>query len=149
VFTPGTPGTWTAPEQVQTLTGSSLAAGSSGSAVAQGTHTGVISGEFGGDGLTALALPTTSGAGATPAISNWVTCHIGGGFSMGDDPHTLAAYKSPNGGDAIAILVNQGATTMARVDLTAMLNSGTVPATGNVCDSGTLPASVVSSIPLP
>ena len=77
VFTSGTPGSWTAPEQVQTLTGSLLSAGGSGSAVAQGTHTGVIAGEFGGDALTALALPTTSGTGATPAISNWITCETG------------------------------------------------------------------------
>jgi hypothetical protein len=149
VFTPGTPGSWTAPEQVQTLTGSNLTAGPSGSAVAQGTHTGVVAGEFGGDGLTALALPTTSGTGATPAISNWVSCETGNGFSMGLDPHTLAAYQSPNGGDAIALMVNSGATEMVRVDLTDMLNPSVVPATGNVCSSGTLPASAETFIPLP
>ncbi len=149
VFTPGSPGSWTAPEQLQTLTGSSLSAGADGSAVAQGTHTGVISGEFGGDALTALALPTTSGTGATPAVSNWVTCEIGNEFSMGDDPHTLAAYQSPNGGDAIALLVNEGATELVRVDLTAMLNPADVPATGNVCDSTDLPDTVQSTITLP
>ncbi|MGO8956723.1 MAG: fibronectin type III domain-containing protein [Streptosporangiaceae bacterium] len=153
-FTPGSPGSWSAPEQVQTLTGSYLNAGSSGSAVAQGTNTGVVAGEFGGDGLTALALPTTSGTGATPAISNWVTCETGpdpsaNPFSMGDDPHTLAAYQSPNGGDAIALLVNEGATEMVRVDLTAMLNPTIVPATGNVCNSTTLPSSAETFIPLP
>ena len=154
VFTPGSPGSWTAPEQFQTLTGSELSAGADGSAVAQGTHTGVITGEFGGDGLTALALPTTSGAGATPSIQSWVSCETGpdpsgNAFSMGDDPHTLAAYQSPNGGDAMALLVNEGATEMVRVDLTAMLNPATVPATGDVCTSGTLPSSVESFIPLP
>ena len=151
VFTSGTPGSWTAPEQVQTLTGSILSAGGSGSAVAQGTHTGVIAGEFGGDALTALALPTTSGTGATPAISNWITCETGpdpsgNPFSMGLDPHTLAAYQSPNGGDAIALMVNDGATEMVRVDLTSM--SG-LPATGNVCNSTTLPSSAETFIPLP
>ena len=154
VFTPGSPGSWTAPEQFQTLTGSELSAGADGSAVAQGTHTGVITGEFGGDGLTALALPTTSGAGATPSIQSWVSCQTGpdpsgNTFSMGDDPHTLAAYQSPNGGDAIALLVNEGATEMVRVNLTAMLNPATVPAAGDVCTSGTLPSSVESFIPLP
>jgi hypothetical protein len=149
VFTPGTPGSWTAPEQVQTLGGSNLSAGPSGSAVAQGTHIGVVAGEFGGDGLTALALPTTSGTGAVPAVSNWVSCETGNGFSMGDDPHTLAAYQSPNGGDAIALLVNEGATEMVRVDLTDMLNPATVPATGNVCTSTTLPSSAETFIPLP
>ncbi len=148
-FTAGTPGSWTAPEQFQTLTGSELSAGASGSAVAQGTHIGVVAGEFGGDGLTALSLPTTSGAGKTPSISNWVSCETGNGFSMGDDPHTLAAYQTPNGGDAIALLVNEGATEMVRVDLTQMLDSSTVPVTGNVCNSATLPSSVESFIPLP
>ena len=148
-FTPGTPGSWTAPEQVQTLTGSVLNAGADGSAVAQGTHTGVVSGEFGGDSLTALAMPTTSGTGATPAFGNWNTCETGNGFSMGDDPHTLAAYQSPNGGDAIALLVNEGATEMVRVDLTEMLNPAVVPATEHVCTSGTLPTSAETFIPLP
>jgi hypothetical protein len=154
VFTPGTPGSWSAPEQLQSLTGSSLSAGPSGSAVAQGTHTGAVAGEFGGDGLTALALPTTSGTGAVPAIGNWVTCETGSDpsgspFSMGDDPHTMAAYQSPNGGDAIALLVNEGATEMVRVNLTDMLNPAIIPATGNVCNSGTLPASAETFIPLP
>lgn len=149
VFTPGTPGSWTAPEQVQTLTGSSLSAGASAASVAQGTHTGVITGEFGGDALTAIALPTTSGAGATPAISNWVTCATGGGFSMGLDPHTLIAYRSPNGGHAIALMVNSGATQMVAVDLTKMLDGTTVPATGNVCNSGTLPPTAETFIALP
>lgn len=154
VFTPGSPGSWSAPEQVQTLTGSNLSAGDSGSAVAQGTDTGVVAGEFGGDGLTAMALPTSSGTGATPAITNWVSCETGpdpsaNPFSMGDDPHTLAAYQSPNGGDAIALLVNEGATEMVRVDLTTMLNPAADPATGNVCDSGTLASSAETFIPLP
>jgi hypothetical protein len=153
-FTPGSPGSWSAPEQAQTLTGSSLSAGPSGSAVAQGTNTGVVAGEFGGDGLTALALPTTSGTGATPAIRNWVTCETGpdpssNSFSMGDDPHTLAAYQSPKGGDAIALLVNEGASEMVRVDLTDMLNPTVVPATAHLCNSTTLPSSAETFIPLP
>ena len=153
-FTAGSPGSWNAPEQVQTLTGSDLSAGPSGSAVAQGTNTGVVAGEFGGDGLTALALPTTSGTGATPAIGNWVTCETGpdpsdNSFEMGDDPHTLAAYQSPNGGDAIALLVNEGATELVRVDLTEMLSSSSDPATGHVCNSTTLPSSAETFIPLP
>ena len=65
---------------------------------------------------------------------------------MGDDPHTLAAYQSPNGGDAIALMVNEGATEIVRVDLTSML---ALPATGNVCNSTTLPSSAETFIPLP
>jgi hypothetical protein len=149
VFTPGSPGTWTAPSQIQTLTGSSLSAGPSGLAVAQGTHTGVISGEFGGDALTAISLPTTSGGGAVPAIGSWMTCSIGNGFSMGADPHSLTAYQSPNGGAAIALLANSGATTLARVDLTAMLALPESAPGSHVCASVTLPASVVSFIAVP
>jgi hypothetical protein len=147
-FTAGSPGTWTAASQFQTLAGAFLSAGTSGLAVAQGTHTGITSGEFGGDAITALALPTTSGTG-TPAISDWVTCSIGSGFSDGFDPHTVTAYQSPNSGDAIALLVNAGATSVAVVDLTKMLNSTIVPRTGNVCTAGTLPATVVSFITVP
>jgi hypothetical protein len=149
VFTPGTPGTWTAPSQVQTLTGSSLSAGASGLAVAQGTHTGVVTGEFGGDALTAIGLPVASGGGAVPAIGSWMTCSIGNGFSNGLDPHTVTAYQSPNGGAAIALLTNGGATTLARVDLTAMLALPESAPGSHVCASGTLPPSVVSFIAVP
>jgi hypothetical protein len=148
VFTSGAPGTWTAPSQIQTLTGSSLAAGASGIAVAQGTHTGIVTGEFGGDQITAIGLPAASGGGAVPAIGSWTSCAIGNGLSNGFDPHTVTACQSPNGGAAIALLTNGGATMLARVDLTAML---ALPATvtPHVCDGGTLPASVVSFIPVP
>lgn len=149
-FTPGSPGTWTAPSQNQILSESFLSAGASGIAVAQGTHTGVVSGEFGGDDLTAIALPTTSGSG-TPAISDWVSCRIGSGFINGLDPHTVTAYQSPNGGDAIAVLANDGASMLAVVDLTKMLNPAIVPRTGggHGCASTFLPATVVSFIPVP
>ena len=56
-FTAGAPGAWTVPataQQIQTLTNSILESGSSGSSVAQGTHIGVITGEFGGSSLTAI-----------------------------------------------------------------------------------------------
>src|SRR5439155_1316899 len=53
VLTVGTPGTWSAPSQVQALSESFLSAGASGVAVAQGTHIGIVAGEFGGATLTA------------------------------------------------------------------------------------------------
>jgi hypothetical protein len=149
VFTPGSPGSWTAPSQIQTLAGSSLAAGASGLAVAQGTHTGVVTGEFGGDALTAIGLPVASGGGAVPAIGSWMTCSIGNSFSNGFDPHTVTAYQSPNGGAAIALLTDGSATTLARVDLTAMLALPESAPGSHVCASGTLPAGVVSFIPVP
>ena len=150
-FTPGLPGTWTAPSQVQSLSESFLAAGASGIAVAQGTHLGVVTGEFGGNTLTAISLPAVSGAGATPSINDWVTCGIGNGFSNGFDPHTVTAYQSPSNGHAIAVLANGGATMLAVVDLTNMLDSTLVPRTiaGHGCTIGLLPPSVVSFISVP
>jgi hypothetical protein len=150
VFTPGTPGTWIAASQVQILSESFLSAGASGLAVAQGTHTGVVTGEFGGDALTAIALPSTSGSG-TPAIADWVSCNIGNGFFNGLDPHTVNAYQSPASGHAIALLANFGATTVAVVDLTNMLDPAIVPRTaaGHACATGPLPASVVSFVSVP
>jgi hypothetical protein len=64
----------------------------------------------------------------------------------------VTAYQSPNGAhDAIALLANGGATTVAVVDLTQMLNTTTVPRTsgGHACASGTLPSTVVSFISVP
>jgi hypothetical protein len=46
-------------------------------------------------------------------------------------------------------MVNEDASEMVRIDLTKMLNPADVPVSGNVCTSGTLPASVESFIPLP
>ena len=108
-----------------------------------------MSGEFGGNAVTAIALPTTSGSG-TPAIADWVSCAIPG-FNNGNDPHTVTAYQSPNTSDAIALLGNGGATELAVVDLTMMLNTTIVPRTvaGHGCASGTLPSTVVSFITVP
>jgi hypothetical protein len=152
VFTAGAPGTWTATgaSQVQSLSESFLSAGASGIAVAQGTHTGIVAGEFGGDAITAIALPTTSGSGL-PAITDWVSCGIGSGFVNGLDPHTVTAYLSPNSGHAIALLADFGASTLAVVDLTNMLNPTIVPRTvgGHGCVAGPLPASVVGFVAVP
>ena len=150
-FTPGAPGTWTAPSQIQVLSESFLNEGSSGLAVAQGTHTGIVTGEFGGDAITAILLPAISGGGLTPAINDWITCNIGNGFNNGFDPHTVTAYRSPATGHAIAVLANAGATQLAVVDLTNMLDNTIVPRTlaGHGCAVGPLPPSVVRFISLP
>ena len=151
-FTPGSPGTWTAPSQVQTLSESFLDAGASGIAVAQGTHMGIVTGEFGGDSITAILLPAVSGGGVTPAIADWLSCRIGNGFSNGFDPHTVTAYRSPATGHAIAVLANAGATQLAVVDLTNMLDSTIVPRTipGHGCAVvSPLPPSVVRFISVP
>ncbi|HXY58699.1 MAG TPA: hypothetical protein VEH76_08965 [Methylocystis sp.] len=153
-YTSGSPGSWSAPGQTFTLTESSLAAGACGLAVAQGTHTGVVTGEFGGNELTAISLPTTSGSG-TPTIVDWVSCGLPDGFQMGFDPHTVTAYQSPNGSQhAFAVIANGTANQVAVVDLTLMLESSVVartsgPSGGHACTSGTLPSTVVSFITVP
>ncbi|HET6867184.1 MAG TPA: hypothetical protein VFH80_14790, partial [Solirubrobacteraceae bacterium] len=72
-------------------------------------------------------------------------------WSEGDDPHTMTAYQSPNGGDAIGLFENEGASWLARVDLSQLLNPSIVPrdAVGHACSSGTIPSSVESFIPVP
>jgi hypothetical protein len=155
-LTPGSSaGTWSAPSQTQTLSESSLASGASAVAVAQGTHTGVLAGEFGGNQITAFKLPTTSGSG-TPAITDWVTCGIdntpdSNAWSEGNDPHTMTAYQTPNGGDAIGLFGNDTASWLARVDLTQLLNPAIVPrdTAGHACASGTIPSSMESFIAVP
>lgn len=150
VFVPGSPGSWTSScATVNTLTESSLSAGASGIAVAQGTHTGIVSGEFGGDAITAIALPATSGVCLLP---DWLSCNIGGGFSNGFDPHTVTAYQSPNAPNhAFALLADGSASTLAVVDLTNMLDTTIVPRTvpGHGCLSSPLPATVVTFIAVP
>lgn len=155
-FTPGTPaGTWSAPSQIQTLSESSLSSGASAVGVAQGTHTGVLAGEYGGNQITAFKLPATSGRGK-PAITDWITCGIGNtpdsnAWSEGYDPHTMTAYQTPNGGDAIGLFGNETASWLARVDLTQLLDPTIVPRAigGHACAAGTIPSSVERFIAVP
>jgi hypothetical protein len=114
-FTPGTPGSWSAPSQTITLdvaSGTDFSAGTCGISSAPGTgHLAVVTGEFGGSSYAALQLPSTSGTGtpnladyayvgAMPALPN------GNGFSAGFDPHTITAYTSPNTGKSYAVVVD-------------------------------------------
>jgi hypothetical protein len=150
-FSPGSPGTWTVPataEQVQILTNSFLNAGANGSSVAQGTHIGVVTGEFGGNTLTAIALPTTSGSG-TPTISNWMTCAISPTFDNSLDPHAITAYQSPNTRDAIALVSGNDQSILAVVDLTLMLSLPETAPGSHLCAPGILPSTVVSFVIVP
>lgn len=60
---------------------------------------------------------------------------------------TLTTKPSARG--AAGTVVLNDTATLARVDLTEMLNNTDVPATTKVCNSGTLPAYVESFTPLP
>jgi hypothetical protein len=104
IFTPGSPaGTWTAGtgEGFQSFPEfSGFSAGTSGMAVAPGSHLAIVAGEFGGNQFGVVQLPSLPG-GSPPMAINWVAATMpsdpdGNAFSMGCDPHTLTAYKSPN-----------------------------------------------------
>jgi hypothetical protein len=159
-FTPGSPGSWSTAAQFQTFPEfGGLGAGTTGISVAQGSHTGIVTGEFSGSLIGAISLPATSGSG-TPAVSDYVACPLptepnGDLFEQGFDPHTVTAYVSPNSGDAIGLTADGEltgtATYVAVVDLTKMLNTTIVPRTAGThsCSAGVLPSSVVSYVAVP
>ena len=140
-LTPGTPGTYTAPNVLATLvTSYSFAAGLSGSAVAQGSgHLAVVTGEFGGNTFAVLQLPAAPGT-ATPALVDYASAEIpsntacGGAFSAGFDPHTITAYTSPNTGDSYAVFAGYGSTgvpvCLAVVDMATVINPTLSPRGG-------------------
>jgi hypothetical protein len=139
-FTPGptcstpttcTPnGTWTAPTLVQDFPEfRNLGAGTSAVVVAPGTHFAVVGGEFGGSLVGAMQLQSTSGAGTSPNVPDYVVMNIpnapdGSMWQMGDDPHTTTAYTSPNTSRAFAVVSNGDGvapTWLAVIDIEAML----------------------------
>ena len=154
-FTPGTPGTWSAPSNLQSIPDFvGFFSGVTGIAVAPPSDIGVVTGEFGGSLVGAIQLP--SSAGGTPAITDWVACTVpndpkGNTFSTGFDPHTVTAYVSPNTNDSIGVVSDGGPTYLAVIDLTKMLNTSIVPRTAgtHTCSAGTLPTSVVSYVAVP
>jgi hypothetical protein len=61
-----------------------------------------------------IQLPATSGSGA-PGLVDYVVGTLpndpdGNSFSLGCDPHTVAAYVSPNTGKAVGVITDYGAT---------------------------------------
>jgi hypothetical protein len=147
-FTPGSPGSWASPFQRITIA-ESKHSGWGAAAVAQGTHTAILAGEeIENDNVVAVALPPTSGSG-TPAPVDWIACDMP--IFTGNQPQTTTAYKSPNDGHAMAVVVDAHAATMAVIDLTKMLDPAVVPRTaaGHGCAAGTLPASVIRLVSLP
>jgi hypothetical protein len=163
-FTAGSPGSWAAPEALDAFAEFDpfvdTAAGTTGISIAQGSHIGIVTSEFGGNNIAAIQLPATSGSG-TPAFVDDVYCTLpnepdGDVFSQGLDPHTVSAYVSPNTSDAIGLAADGGPNIgtpsyVAVVDLTKMLNTSVVPRTAgtNTCSAGVLPSSVVSYVVVP
>jgi hypothetical protein len=108
-YTPGAPGSWSAPYSlIQLDPAVDDAAGPCGSAVAPGSnHLAVITGEFGGSEFQILKLPAAGGTGgAAPTLPDYADVACVPGFSAGYDPHTVTAYVSPNDGKSYALFAN-------------------------------------------
>jgi hypothetical protein len=146
-FTAGKPaGTWTAPSQFQFFPEFAFPSfnisGTSGLAVAPGSHLAIVTSEFGGNVEGVVQLPKTSGSGI-PAVVDWVQFTVpnepsGAFFQMGCDPHTVTAYVSPNTGKALGVLGNFDSgfgnpTFLAVVDLQGLLKASRT-AEGHVVD---------------
>ena len=133
VYTPGSPGVWSAPTTVQDFPDflSFTAAGVSGIAVAPGSHLAGVTDEFGGPAFGVVQLPATGGAGAPVAV-DYVAASMpndptGALWDMGLDPHTVTAYTSPNTGKAILAISNVARTYLALVDMQALLAAPRTP----------------------
>jgi hypothetical protein len=129
--------TWSAPTNVQLLPEfAAFSAGTSGIAMAPGSHVGVVAGEFGGSGFGAIRLPSVSGSG-TPSVVDYVAANVpndpsGGFWQMGLDPHTLTAYTSPNTGKSLAVIANDQRTYLALVDLEGLLGAARTSGTHSI-----------------
>ena len=77
VFTPGSPGTWTAPQRLQNFPEfESFSAGTDAVSVAGDTHIAVVNGEFGGNRFGAVVLPSSSASGGkVPGVSDYISLH--------------------------------------------------------------------------
>jgi hypothetical protein len=134
VFTPGSggsPGTWTAPAQLQPLAGL-VGITSTGLSIAPSGHVGIMQAEFGGNDFAVFSLPSTSGSG-TPAVSDWVAATVpntpSGAWNNTFDPHGVTAYTSPSSGKPLGVLLNSGRTFLAVIDLNALLAAPRVAGT--------------------
>ncbi len=145
-FTPGSPGTWTAPGQFFNLNDGGYSAGTCGISSAPGSgHLAVVTGEFGGSAYAALQLPATSGSG-TPTLADYAYVAAmpntpdGNGFSAGFDPHTVTAYTSPNSGKGFAVFADYESGTpqfLGVVDLACVLALPRTAGTHNVIGNAT------------
>jgi hypothetical protein len=137
-YTPGAPGTWSAPTMVQDFPDflSFTFAGISGIAVAPGSHLAGVTDEFGGPAFGVVQLPATGGVG-TPSAVDYVAASMphdpaGALWDMGLDPHTMTAYTNPNTGKAILAISNFTRTYLALVDMQALLGASRTPGTHTV-----------------
>jgi hypothetical protein len=116
-FTAGSPGSWTSPSTLFSLTGASLDRASAIAVAPGSSHLALVGGEFGSNTFGALELPSAIATGGTnPTIVDYVGGTMpptpdGVVFTSGCDPHTVTAYTSPNTGAAIGLYVGWSNTT--------------------------------------
>jgi len=128
-FTSGTPNTWDAPAQLQSLPefSSFISSGLAAIAVAPVHHEVLAEDEFGGGDFAVIQLPTSAPAGTTPAATDWVVATLpnppnsGITWNMAGDPHGIGAYDSTTLGKGIGLLVNDQRSYVALVDMGALL----------------------------
>jgi hypothetical protein len=138
-FTAGSPGTWTAPTNLQDFSPDfvNLNFGTNGVAVAPGSNLAVVAGEFSGTaGFGVVQLPATVTPTTIPAATDWVSANVPtsitpacGAWQMGRDPHTVTAYRSPNDGKAYALMTNASRTCLVKIDMAQLLSAPRNPGT--------------------
>ncbi len=158
-FAPGTgslPGTWNAPNQIQTFTDfQTFSAGTTGLAIAPSGHLGILEDEGGSSAFGAIQLPATSGTG-TPSVVDWVAASMpandpsGTAWNFPLDPHALTVYVSPSNGKAYGVMVNDNRTYLAKIDLAGLLAATRTAGTHTVDPSVDLVATgVLTFIKMP
>ena len=129
VFLSGSPGTWSAPNQLQLLPEfrDDFSAGTTGIAVAYGAHVALLEDEFGEAAFGAISLPSTSGSGV-PSVQDWVVAQMpdtpdAQSWLMPLDPHGLTAAFVQIGSNSkgMGLLMNDQRTYIALIDLGALL----------------------------
>src|SRR5579871_4791899 len=152
--------TWTAPAQSQSFPEFLNITTAEGIAIASSAHLGLVAGEPGYSGFAVIQLPSTSGSG-TPAVLDYVAVRMpndpsGDRFGIEGDPHTVAAYVSPNDGKAYGVLPSFLLSTSDRyvaiIDLQGLLNAPrssahTVAATVDLVATGLVRFVAVGSSP--
>lgn len=130
-FVSGAPDTWSAPGQsVRFPEFAPMGAGTTGIAVAPGSHLAIVEGEFGTNEIAAVTLPSASGSG-TPAFGDYATALLpptpdAVGFSIGFDPHTVTAYVSGNNSHVYGLVADWALGSpsyLAVIDLQALLSA--------------------------
>jgi len=152
-FTSGSPGTWSAPTNVQNFSpdfANFFFGGPSGSAVAPGAHLAIVTDEAGGSAVGVLQLPSTIGTTDTPAATDWVSADVPSPdgvnpWMMGLDPHTVTVYVSPNNGKAYALLSNIARTFLVKIDMALLLTAPRLSGT-HTANPSTIPAGTFTFI---